>query len=165
MQFIKKTPSFKAAYKWKTVKKLTDGFCSGTIFIMIPVVSANFCWGLLNKFKLLTRHTNLNIKMLNAHSLHIELYGKVHHTHQLIVVWGFIVGAGKGKQEHLRVGMDGDVKLDRVFMRAQKLGHSLSLRFRLGVLTAIRVITWVIWRTLCFIKQQRNSPLFWLYNP
>ncbi len=141
-------------------RKLTNGLCTRTIFIDILVISAYLCWGLLNKFKLSEINTNMLINVIFKLWLFTSMAcykcSCINFTHQLIVVCNLIIGTGVRKQEHLRVGVNGEVQLDCVFMGAQEPCHSLGLWFRLWELTAICRIAWIIRGSLCCRTQWMN---------
>lgn len=140
-------------YLFVICKTLTNGFCTRSIFIVIPVVSPYFHWGLLNKFKLSEKKHKFTYKtkpFLFPFLFTSMSHDEVKCTHQFIVVWSLIVRTGVRKQEHLRIGVNGEVQLDCVLMKAQELCHSLGLWFRLWELTAVCGITWIIGSPLSF---------------
>lgn len=53
-------------------------------------------------------------------------------SHQIAVVLCFIQTAGIWEEQHLRVRVDGEVKLNRVLVTAQEVSHGLRLRLGLG---------------------------------
>lgn len=62
-------------------------------------------------------------------------------THHTVEVGDRGVFVGVGVEQHLGVGVDGDVGLDLLSTFAQELGHGLHLRFRLRARPAVRFIT------------------------
>lgn len=52
-------------------------------------------------------------------------------THQVTVVVCFLQSARVGEEQHLGVGVDGDVELHRVLVAAQEVGHGATLWLRL----------------------------------
>lgn len=53
-------------------------------------------------------------------------------AHQVTVVLCFLQSARVGEEQHLGVGVDGDVELHRVLVAAQEVGHGATLWLRLG---------------------------------
>lgn len=48
-------------------------------------------------------------------------------THQVIVVLRFLQSVGVWEEQHLGVGVDGDVELHRVLVAAQEVSHGVTL--------------------------------------
>lgn len=53
-------------------------------------------------------------------------------AHQVTVVLCFLQSARVGEEQHLGVGVDGDVELHRVLVAPQEVGHGATLWLRLG---------------------------------
>lgn len=78
-------------------------------------------------------------------------------THQVSVVLRFLYGAGVREEQHLRVGVDGEVKLNRVLVLAQEVGHGLGLWLRLGELAAVDLSAGLVRRPLRWKKHIAGS--------
>ena len=70
----------------------------------------------------------------------------------------FLQGAGVREEQHLRVGVDGEVELDRIIVVAQEVGHGLRLGLRLGEGAAVGVGAGLTRRPLSWEEQQHTSP-------
>lgn len=70
------------------------------------------------------------------------------------MVWDLLLCIGVWEKQHLRVGMHGEVKFDRVLVVAQEIGHSLHLRLGLWILAAVNVRTGIAGCSHRFINRE-----------
>lgn len=75
-------------------------------------------------------------------------------THHLIVVLSLIESAGIREEQHLRVGMDRDVKLHRVLVGPQEVSHTLSLRLGFRERSTVDLTARLIRGSLRFEKKE-----------
>lgn len=66
------------------------------------------------------------------------------------MVWDLLIRVGVGKEQHLRVGMHGEVELDSVFVRADEFSHSFHLWLGPWELTAVYLRTGIAGGSLRF---------------
>lgn len=60
------------------------------------------------------------------------------------MVLGLIQGAGVWEKQHLRIGVNAEVKLDGVLLTAQKVGYGLRFGFRFREGTAVDLTAGII---------------------
>lgn len=80
------------------------------------------------------------------------------------MVLRLIKGVGIWEDEHLGVGVDGDVELNCVLVSAQEVGHSLRLGLRLRKRPAVDFLTRILRGSLNW-EQQRHVTLWKLQRP
>lgn len=80
------------------------------------------------------------------------------------MVLRLIKGVGIWEDEHLGVGVDGDVELNYVLVSAQKVGHSLRLGLRLRKRPAVDFLARILRGSLNW-AQQRHVTLWKLQRP
>lgn len=71
-----------------------------------------------------------------CHSPLVEITARALHwrwiTHEVTVIVCFLQSAGVWEEQHLGVGVDGDVELHRFLVAAQEVGHGATFWLRLG---------------------------------
>lgn len=90
-------------------------------------------------------------------------------THQLIVVFCLIHSARVREEQQLRVGVDGEVKLNWVLVATQKVGHGLGLWLRLWERSAVDLHAGIIrsslrWRKRDLFTLERPLMLFFFFT-